>query len=373
MTHTKPPDLGNVGTIRLQMQLSASFPKGEKIDQYDGSSSLDPPTKNVAGGHLGFILETYLRNVTDRKPSAGPARHAAKLLLNAFGEFTPVWEIPPRHQRLFIRQSCDLGHSVGYIARNLSVLSAALNYALNEGVITQAPHVISGKRVIADILAQPLPAPREWIPSLDQLAEMLDAVTYRDRHLQRYLLIALTTAARPAAITDLTPAQFLPGDRLVDMNVPGRPQTRKFRPVIRTCDHLFEWLGHWDGPRYVHRNGRPVNSTRKGLASLAERVGVTQMTRYALRHFVATELHRRGAHREEVATLLGHRLPNFHTTDRYIKFSPDYLSRVAGLLDEMVLDIQERTRDRLIMRKLYPVKAPPHHPRHRPDRTTFYV
>lgn len=60
--------------------------------------------------------------------------------------------------------------------------------------------------------------------------------------LLRYLRAAVATWARPDAIYDILPAQWLSQARVLDLNPPGRRQTKKHRPMIAVPRQFAPWL-----------------------------------------------------------------------------------------------------------------------------------
>jgi integrase len=73
---------------------------------------------------------------------------------------------------------------------------------------------------------------------LDELAALLDAPM--PEHLFLFCLLALSTLSRPAALLELTPEQYDQEDGIVDLNPPGREQTKKHRPMVRNRTGLRE-------------------------------------------------------------------------------------------------------------------------------------
>jgi hypothetical protein len=65
-------------------------------------------------------------------------------------------------------------------------------------------------------------------------------------NLLRYLRLAVATWARPDAIFDATAAQWLPQARVLDLNTPGRRQTRKYRPKVPIARQLVPYLDSGD-------------------------------------------------------------------------------------------------------------------------------
>ncbi len=61
-------------------------------------------------------------------------------------------------------------------------------------------------------------------------------------HIGLYVLLGLGTAARPEALFDLTWDRVDWAEGLIRLAVPSRPQTKKYRPVVRLAPRLAEAL-----------------------------------------------------------------------------------------------------------------------------------
>ncbi|MCW4591319.1 tyrosine-type recombinase/integrase [Gluconacetobacter entanii] len=71
---------------------------------------------------------------------------------------------------------------------------------------------------------------------------------------------------------------------------------------------------------------------------------MTKSSHNTVRHTMATELARRGVPDLEIASLLGHHMPNFKTTARYVHVWPEYLSRARKAINDVVEEIQKSAR-----------------------------
>jgi len=195
--------------------------------------------------------------------------------------------------------------------------------------------------------------PREWIPTDKQLAAFLDSLkSDQAEHVFRYTLLALNTLARPAAILELTPGQIDQTRGLIEMNPKGRRQTKKRRPTLQITSTLERWLNIWtdgnDCQPYVTHNGEAVRSVRNTFRRRGIDLGMPEFTPYTLRHKMATELRARGVSREELAFQLGHRMPDFRTTDRYTKFDKRFLAAAKTTIEEYLRDLNHLTNRDLL-------------------------
>ena len=291
--------------------------------------------------YLSAVLAAYFREVSDEKPSAAAARYAGRHILSCWGETARVSDVSDDSQRRFWGWSKKQGHSPAYTSRIASVLSAGLRH----GMKGTAPRVVTCGRTIASYQGVQEPQPREWIPTDDDLARFLDGLlTEPSEHVFRYVLLALNTAARPEAILNLHPTQIDFERGLLDLNPAGRPQNKKFRPVVRLTETLAPWLQAWgtNGP-YVQYRGLAVSSVKNTFKRRRVEINLPMLTPYSLRHKMATELAARRVPGEVLSRQLGHKLPQMRTTDRYIKFDPRHLAESKAAIEEYIFDLNRLT------------------------------
>jgi len=266
------------------------------------------------------------------------------LILEFWGADARATDVGEKSQKRFADWSRARHHSVSYIARNLSVLSAAMRHALG----ADAPRIWSWPATVAEKLCLPEPTPREWIPTDTQLAQFIDSLkSEQAEHVFRYTLIALNTLARPAAILELTPEQIDLTHGLIDLNRKGRRQTKKRRPIVSVPDTLAPWLAAWAGTDmsdpYVRHHGNPVASVRNTFQRRGRALGMPELSPYSLRHKMATELRARGVSREELAFQMGHTMPDYRTTDRYTKFDKRFLESAKLKIEDYLRDLNRLT------------------------------
>jgi len=110
----------------------------------------------------------------------------------------------------------------------------------------------------------------------------------------RYVLTLIGTGCRPEAACDIklaTQANFEHG--ILDLNPPGRQQTKKHRPIIPLAPTLQRWFERWepltDEGHLIARKGRKLVKYFPLFRSIAKRAGV-RATSYTIRHTVSTWL-----------------------------------------------------------------------------------
>lgn len=252
---------------------------------------------------------------------------------------------------------------------NSDYVRAALKWAWKEGMLQSAPFIPSVDKKL-------MPGPRERILTTEEIASLFEAayerVTKPPRPSKRdmvYLMIAFASGGRPEAICDLHSSWCIDRDRwLLDMNEPGRPQTRKIRPVIPICRHLMPWISDIDGwliskektedgqitqPYGVAR----IRDNKKSFANLVKEAGLKEVSRITIRHTVSTILRERGVDEWEADGFTGHASKST-TGKSYAHFRPDYLSSARKALDEFFEDLTKHTKAHLRYTNDTPVQSP---------------
>lgn len=248
----------------------------------------------------------------------------------------------------------DHGCSAKSISIYMSYLAAAIRDAarprvvirdgkeVETSIISSHIYVEASERRIAEVLDAPLSQAREWVPTTKQLAAFIDSI--EQEHLFRYVIIALNTWARPEAICDLNFRDQIDMDHgLINLLPIGRQQTSKFRPTIPLTNNLRAWALIWDDPYPIRWCGEPVASVKKGFAAAAAKAGLHHMTRYTLRHYMATTVRRqrlsrgRAVTREQRSAWLGHQARGgSDTTSWYESHDPDWLAEAREATDKIV-------------------------------------
>ena len=352
---------------------------------------------------LVFVLTHYLEGHADALPSAHVSRRACELVLQfleqkcGFDARVKTSQFSSIYQAEFAKWCrVEFRHSPAYVSRVLSVITAACRFAAktkliksNTGELKEAkllsyvPEVNFDTKWVATIMGAPEPRPRDFVPSYEELASLLD--TESGEVLSRYDIIALNTWARPRAITDLNIRLQVDFENdLLDLNPPNRRQNKKHRPVIRLTSNLRSWLEDWAENRplsydktlpdgqvqrlavthlkaqfnrrttkwMLQRSGlaedeivQLIRSSRKGVTvalanaiAAAKEKGIQRITRYTLRHFMATRV--RGlteskVGREQRSLWLGHGKKD--ATSWYETHDPEFLRECARATD-LVID-----------------------------------
>ena len=242
--------------------------------------------------------------------------------------------------------------------------------------LTETVPIFCSEEEIAERIGAPVSTPRDFIPTFEEFGRWLDAIVEESDF--RFVMIALNTWARNEAIFDLRidgQVDFEFG--LLDLNPPGRRQTKKRRPVIRLTTGLAAWLKHWQEldhaqndaereraaadpkqrPARLVDENRPVEQYQDTVEKRINRIGKTvavglpEMTCYTIRHFMATHARRTSFNvsKEQRSLWMGHTVKGgSRTTDRYEKFDPDYLEGPMRATEEII-----RKLDNVAKRNLF--------------------
>lgn len=150
---------------------------------------------------------------------------------------------------------------------------------------------------------------------------------------ERFLWLALETAARKEAICQLTWDRVDFETGVIHYDVPGRRKTKKRRaaPPISTAlraalERMRAEHGPEDGDLVVFNDTDP----RRMVMRAAARAGLKGVTPHVLRHTAATHMARRGVPLWKIAKILGNTLAMVERV--YAKHSPDDLREAVDTI-----------------------------------------
>ncbi|PZU80663.1 MAG: hypothetical protein DI528_22205, partial [Shinella sp.] len=222
-----------------------------------------PSKKAPAEVYLFDVLKHYQDFYAEPK---GPrqfsaASRAAELILNAFraiGISSPVVaDLTRTAQR---RCWAHIAENEKIVPKSIYTymisVRAAINYSACPQVIKvdgkehevqlldATVPVFCNEEEIAEHVGGNVSKPRDYIPTFQDLGRWIDAIKEEDDF--RFVMIMLNTCARNEAIFDLVISRQVNFEYgTIDLNPPGRRQTRKRRPIIRMTTNLAGWLQHW--------------------------------------------------------------------------------------------------------------------------------
>lgn len=242
------------------------------------------------------------------------------------------------------------------VRKELLALRACLNW--------HAHHERGKKRLLElrDVPAFRLPDeadPRDRWLTTDEIKAVLGAARAlhpgqaRMSRGERFLLLALETAARKQAILDLTWDRVDFETKVIHFAVPGRKQTKKRRPSVPISDALLPSLKRMYDERTSDRvldHGGAVWATVQAIvvkAGLAEKqprgtgeaIRSTGISPHTFRHTAATHMARRGVPLYDIAGILGNSLAVVERT--YAKHCPGRLRAAVNSITSGILEMAE--------------------------------
>ena len=261
------------------------------------------------------------------------SKDTAKRAIEIWKEYFPtesVADLQPEAQRKFLAWMLGKDLTIGYARRVLGVGKAALNLAWQDNEIRKVPF----------IRLPPIGSGYPHYARFEQLVALLN--TPMPDHLFTYIMLRLNTGARGDAARDLQPFQIDWHSGLIELNPPGRQQTKKFRPVVPLTNFLRDYLTKLPASTYyVAWHGKKVASVRTTWGVVRTAAGLPDwFAPKILRHTVGTELRRRGVPGWDVSGQLGHKKgESAPTTENYAKFDPDYLAKAKNAFDAWMIEL----------------------------------
>ena len=215
----------------------------------------------------------------------------------------------------------------------LRLLTASWNYAIKRRVIlpTDVPALDD-----LDIPAAPPPRTR-WLRQKEVEALFAAAVAIRRRReetrllrVERFMWLALETAARRNAILELKWNQVDFETQVIQLNPDGRVQTSKRRASVPISDALLAVLQRAYKERISDFVLDHDSRLHDALNAVAEAAGVQGVTAHVFRHTAATWMARKGIPLFQIAKYLGNTVEEVERT--YAKHNVDDLRDAANLL-----------------------------------------
>jgi integrase len=241
----------------------------------------------------------------------------------------PVDVVDANPCRDYARQRLSEGVSQGTIWTELTLLRSCLNWAAKRRVIDRAPYVWLPQK----------PQPRSRVLTEDEVIRLIDACHMP--HVRLFVVLAITTAARSAALLELkwSHVDFDRGTIDLRADQPDNPllkTVRKGRAVVPISDlarvALLEAKAGALTDYVIEWAEQPVKKIRKGFEAATRRAGLKDVTPHILRHTAASWSVNGGISMELTAKLLGHKNPNT-TRSIYVKTDPNTLKPAADVID----------------------------------------
>jgi integrase len=247
--------------------------------------------------------------------------------------------------------------------RELEDLRAAINYHRNEGLCTE---------VVEVVLPERSPSRLRFLTRSEAAQLLWAAYRYREiqkgratgrhsrRHLVRFILVALYTGTRSAAVCGaaLEPTE---GRGWINLETgafyrraDGRRETKKRQPPIRLPDRLLAHIRRWKRKGLCHKhvvewNGYPVVRIVKAFRRAVADAGLDpDVTPHTLRHTAASWGMQNGADHGELADYLGMTIETLrrvygHHDPNYLSDARDAIVRKPNFTERLKATKQEQT------------------------------
>ena len=307
---------------------------------------------------LSDVLGDYADEHGPHVSSPATLGYSIDALIPYWGSKT-VQEVNEVTCRGYNRIRQDSGVKPGTVARELNVLSAAINHDWKQGrVLRNAP-----------IWRPKTPKRKERWMSRKEVADLLRQakripMNKGGEHMRLFILLSLYTAARKSAILELRWHQIDLDRGIIDLNPPGREQTSKTRPVISISKRLNTFLryakrrsGTDTGYLFTWR-GRPIRDIKKSFHATACKAGfvtgwersdkiarhvtkegykvtfvhpITDVTPHVMRHSMISWIIAKGVSAQKVARFVGHSDSRI-TEAIYFHHDPEYFADVMAAM-----------------------------------------
>ncbi|MEE9159963.1 MAG: site-specific integrase [Gammaproteobacteria bacterium] len=271
---------------------------------------------------LGEIMDGYIKN----RESVGKD---AQRMLYSKSAMATLMPLRPEHLteeevRDYVEMRQGQGRSPSTINTELGYLRSALIKAARTKWIDKAPF----------IQMPPKSLPRDRWLERDEAGRLIDGA--RMAHVRLFIIIALHTAARTAAILDLEWDRVDLERGRIDFNPKLRPITKKKRAIVPINKTLLAALAASKPGALtqfvIEYNGDRVLSVKKGFGNAVQRAGLAGVSPHTLRHTAATWMAQGGTRMRDIAAFLGH--DDERTTAKvYAHHHPDYLKGAANALE----------------------------------------
>lgn len=319
------------------------------------------------------VLNAYMTGHATAIESEAYAGRATALMVEYLIERkavdAPVSYWLPSKQLDFARYlHAKYDHAASTIERTFNVIRSAFLDATKvkmrvdlfgnevEGALmSHAPTITMKKALVARELKIADDETPTFVPTLDEMARFIDAI--ESRHLRRWVVIALSTWARPEAVTDFDPgAQWDRRTGLISLNPRGRVQTNKRRARIPCPRVLAASIDAWiaedakENPGYsipepwtpLFYKGEKVGTVKKAIKRIADEAGLPEITQKTTRTFMATMVRKMcpAVSRDLRSLWMGHVVKSgSRTTDHYEIEDADYLASVALATDYVLQQV----------------------------------
>lgn len=245
-----------------------------------------------------------------------------------------VQEINRRALSLHIESRRIAGKSNSTINREISILSASINYAIKRwGWNISNP---------ASGLYLKTPEGRlRWLTRPEATTLLHAAEESNAPHLYDFILLSLNTGMRLSEILRLEINRIdLENNRVILEGIHTKNGKRRFVPLNKNALSAINSRIKWNNDNgvtssrlFIQGNGRPVKQINTAFKNSLLKTGIEDFRVHDLRHTFASWLVSSGVTLPEVRDLLGH--SSIKQTERYAHLAPGRLHQAVAVLDTL--------------------------------------
>lgn len=269
-----------------------------------------------SGKTVGGIVQAYIEARELAGIASTPRQKDAWKAMSFYWDNVDPIQIDEEMARQYVKRRDRADATTRY---EMTLLSVALRWGVKNDLIEKAP----------DVWRPEAPERRERHLTTKEFSRWFPHV--KAPHARLYVELALATMARPTAILELTWQQVDWEHSTINLNPPGRRQTKKRRPIValdeETMDLLRESRKGAQCDYIIERGGKKIASMKKAFQAASARSGI-HVTPYTLRHTGAVWAAEQGTSMAELAQFMGHD-DDATTQKHYARFSPTYLRGVS--------------------------------------------
>lgn len=268
---------------------------------------------------VDFMIDAYLEDRKGQVVSYGSLEYPTKFLKEYFGHMQPQ-HITEAVVKGYWQKLRDMGRSDGTVIKHLGILRSAAAFVERKNWITKAPY----------IPFPPKPQPKQRWLTHTEADKLIKAAT--EPHLYLFIMLALKTGARKAAILQLTWDRVDFDKGIIDYGESVGKKRRAIVPISKALRQDLLYFKDKKNTNYVIEfRKKPVRDVKKAFQSTLKASGIDHCTIHDLRRTCATWLVQKGIPTREIARMLGDSEEMINKV--YGHHSPDYLKKAAEALD----------------------------------------
>lgn len=269
------------------------------------------------------LMDLYLKDRKIDGKSIEKQRHSWTALAPTFAHLGPD-DVSKEICDKYRDHRLAMGRKIGTVWTELSVLRAALNWAVKRKTIARAPHIYIGSQ----------PAPKDRHLTRDEADQLIAAIGMP--HLKLFVHLALGTAGRASALFELTWDRVDFQRRQINLRTTEQARNNKRRSIVPINDTLLAaLLDAKEGaltPYVLEWAGHPIKTVKGAFERATARCGWDDVTPHVLRHTAAVWMAEAGVPMPVISQYLGH-TSTAVTEKVYARFSPEYLKTAAAALE----------------------------------------